>query len=43
MVTTFRISAAEFNDAIIEKIKMMFTSMRNNDGRLRTPQYKTCF
>jgi DNA relaxase NicK len=29
MVTTFRISAAEFNDAIIEKIKMMFTGDDN--------------
>lgn len=29
MVTTFKISAAEFNDAIIEKIKMMFTGDDN--------------
>jgi DNA relaxase NicK len=29
MITTFKISAAEFNDAIIEKIKMMFTGDDN--------------
>jgi hypothetical protein len=29
MVTTFKISAAEFNDAIIEKIKTMFTGDDN--------------
>jgi hypothetical protein len=29
MVTTFKISASEFNDAIVEKIKMMFTGDDN--------------